>query len=231
MGKLPSTILRRPSLAGVGILPSTAPNLSHTLLPSPSRFTPTTPTTTTTTTRPGAGGQVRHATFVPRSRRPYQFTQLVQLSDGSTFTVRTTSPQALYKSAKDSRNHMLWQPSEKSLRNVEVDEAGKLAAFRERYGTAWDLGGAAAPLKPEEVAAADAAAAAATASNKGGEGEAGKTAAAQAQAQAQAPAAAAEDPFDSLVDLISAYATDDQSIKGGLSAKDQARKDKGGKKK
>src|SRR5688572_18650054 len=75
--------------------------------------------------------QVRHATFVPRHRRPYHFTQLVQLSDGSTFTVRTTMPQALYKSNKDSRNHILWQPSEKTLKNLEVDEAGKLAAFRE----------------------------------------------------------------------------------------------------
>jgi hypothetical protein len=45
----------------------------------------------------------------------------------------------VYKSAKDSRNHILWQPSEKSLQNVELDEAGKLAAFRERYGRGFDL--------------------------------------------------------------------------------------------
>jgi hypothetical protein len=63
----------------------------------------------------------------------------VQLSDGSTFTVRTTSPQPVYKSARDTRNHVLWQPSDKSLRNVELDEAGKLAAFRERYGRGFDL--------------------------------------------------------------------------------------------
>lgn len=32
----------------------------------------------------------------------------------------------------------MWQPSEKSLRNVELDEAGKLAAFRERFGRGYD---------------------------------------------------------------------------------------------
>src|SRR5690606_25779950 len=119
MGKLPSTVLRRPCLAAAGSLSSA----TAAATPTP------TPTTTPTTSAArlvavGSGGQVRHATFVPRPRRPYQFTQLVQLSDGSTFTVRTTSPVALYRSAKDSRNHVLWQPSEKSLRNVEVDEAG-----------------------------------------------------------------------------------------------------------
>jgi hypothetical protein len=179
---------------------------------------------------------------VPRSRRPYQFTQLVQLSDGSTFTVRTTSPLALYKSAKDSRNHILWQPTEKSLRNVEVDEAGKLAAFRERYGTSWDLDGPAAPVAAADAAATPAAAAAskdgeakdaAAVGKKGAEEKGDKkqvdakgakpAEAAQAPAEAAAPS---EDPFDSLVDLISTYATEDKNIKGGLSAKDQARKEK-----
>ncbi|KAG5951806.1 hypothetical protein E4U53_002245 [Claviceps sorghi] len=82
--------------------------------------------------------QVRHATFIPRPRRPYTFTQLVTLSDGSTYTMRTTSPASLYRASKDTRNTLLWQPSEKSLRNVELDEAGKLAAFRERFGRAFD---------------------------------------------------------------------------------------------
>jgi hypothetical protein len=225
MGKLPSTILRRPCLAGR--LPSTSP--SHTPLPSPTQRSKAAQAQT----------QIRHATFVPRSRRPYQFTQLVQLSDGSTFTVRTTSPLALYKSAKDSRNHILWNPTEKSLRNVEVDEAGKLAAFRERFGTAWDLDSVA----PEETAAA--AAAPAASKKKGGKKGAAAAAAdaaaegekkaeakeAAAPAAAQTPAqAAAEDPFASLTDLISAYATEDKSMHGGLSAKDQARKDKSKKK-
>ncbi|KAK5995947.1 hypothetical protein PT974_04366 [Cladobotryum mycophilum] len=47
-------------------------------------------------------------------------------------------PLPLYRAAKDTRNTLLWQPSEKSLRNVELDEAGKLAAFRERFGRGYD---------------------------------------------------------------------------------------------
>lgn len=222
MGKLPSTLLRRPSLAG-SYLPTAPNSLSHTPLPShqPPQC---------------LSSQVRHATFVPRSRRPYQFTQLVQLSDGSTFTVRTTSPLALYKSDKDSRNHILWQPTNKSLRNVEVDEAGKLAAFRERYGTSWDLDAPAA-AKPEEANQGAAAAAAVAPSGKDGEKEVkvdkgeSKKPEAKAAAPVPAEAEAPEDPFDSLVDLISAYATDSKSMQGGLSAKDQAKKDKSGKKK
>lgn len=112
--KLPSTLLRRPCLSA----PSTSSPSSQSLQ---------------------AAHQVRHATFVPRSRRPYTFTQLVQLSDGSTYTMRTTSPMAIFKSTKDTRNHAVWQPSDPSLRNVEVDEAGKLAAFRARFGRGWDV--------------------------------------------------------------------------------------------
>jgi hypothetical protein len=140
--------------------------------------------------------------------------------------VRTTSPLALYKSDKDSRNHILWNPSETSLRNVEVDEAGKLAAFRERYGTAWDLGGPASAGKAE---------AAAPAAKEAVKAEKGDKKAPAAKEEAKAAAAPApveeEDPFASLVDLISAYAVEDKAVKGGLSAKDQARKDKSGKKK
>lgn len=82
----------------------------------------------------------RHATFIARPRRPYKFTQMVRLSDGSTYTMRTTSPEPLYRPTKDTRNTLLWQPSEKSLKNVELDEAGRLAAFRERFGRGFDAG-------------------------------------------------------------------------------------------
>ncbi|KAI6246542.1 hypothetical protein HI914_05271 [Erysiphe necator] len=84
------------------------------------------------------GQQVRHASLIKRPYRPYTFTQLIVLSDGSTFTMRTTSPAPVYKSAKDSRNHPLWQPSSAALRNVETDEAGRLRAFRKRFGHGWD---------------------------------------------------------------------------------------------
>lgn len=106
--------------------------------------------------------QVRHATEVVRPKRPYTFTQIVQLSDGSTYTTRTTSPAPVHRSTKDTRNHLTWQPSEVSLKNVELDEAGKLASFRGRFGTAYDLA--------DEPDAADAAAGA---DGKGGEKDEG----------------------------------------------------------
>ncbi|EOA89627.1 hypothetical protein ACJQWK_02738 [Exserohilum turcicum] len=82
--------------------------------------------------------QVRHATLLRRPKRPYTFTQLITLSDGSSFTLRTTNPQPVYKSAKDIRNSPLWNPSSQKLLNVEEDEAGKLAAFRAKFGRGWD---------------------------------------------------------------------------------------------
>jgi hypothetical protein len=33
----------------------------------------------------------------------------------------------------------MWQPSMTSLRNVEEDEAGRLRAFREKFGRGWDV--------------------------------------------------------------------------------------------
>ncbi|KAH7085619.1 hypothetical protein FB567DRAFT_24786 [Paraphoma chrysanthemicola] len=82
--------------------------------------------------------QVRHATLLKRPKRPYTFTQLITLSDGSSFTLRTTSPQPVLKSAKDIRNAPLWNPSSQKLLNVEEDEAGRLAAFRAKFGRGWD---------------------------------------------------------------------------------------------
>ncbi|KIW02738.1 uncharacterized protein PV09_05810 [Verruconis gallopava] len=86
--------------------------------------------------------QIRHATLIRRPKRPYTFTQLVTLSDGSTYLHRTTSPVPVYKATKDVRNSPLWNPSSRKLLNVEDDEAGKLAGFRSRYGNAWDTGSA-----------------------------------------------------------------------------------------
>ncbi|KAI4217084.1 MAG: hypothetical protein LQ351_000393 [Letrouitia transgressa] len=82
--------------------------------------------------------QIRHATIIRRPKRPYTFTQLVTLSDGSTFTHRTTSPAPVYRSTKDTRNTALWNPSSQKLLSVEADEAGRLRAFREKFGRGWD---------------------------------------------------------------------------------------------
>jgi hypothetical protein len=114
------------------------------------------------------------------------FTQLVTLSDGSTYTQRTTSPSPVYRSSKDTRNHFLWQPSLESLRNVELDEAGRLRAFRNRFGRSFDLEGT-----TEERASADA--------PKEGEG----AVAASAKEGGDAKVQGGEDEEESLMDLIS----------------------------
>jgi hypothetical protein len=82
--------------------------------------------------------QVRHASLMRRPKRPYTFTQLVTLSDGSTFVQRTTSPQPVYRSTKDVRNNPMWNPSSQKLLNIEEDEAGRLKRFRGRFGRGWD---------------------------------------------------------------------------------------------
>ncbi|MCJ1322615.1 hypothetical protein MMC15_007964 [Xylographa vitiligo] len=82
--------------------------------------------------------QCRHASLLRRPKRPYTFTQLVTLSDGSSYLQRTTSPLPIYKSTKDTRNTPLWNPSSQKLMNFEADEAGRLRAFRERFGRGWD---------------------------------------------------------------------------------------------
>ena len=82
--------------------------------------------------------QIRYASLLRRPRRPYTFTQLITLSDGSAFLTRTTSPLPILRSTKDIRNHPLWNPSSQKLLNVEEDEAGRLRAFRGRFGRGWD---------------------------------------------------------------------------------------------
>lgn len=82
----------------------------------------------------------RHARLLKRPKRPYTFTQLVTLSDGSAYTMRTTSPRPVYRSSRDTRNAPLWNPSSKELLNVEEDEAGRLAGFRARFGRSFDAG-------------------------------------------------------------------------------------------
>ena len=139
--------------------------------------------------------QVRHATEVVRPKRPYTFTQIVQLSDGSTYTTRSTSPAPVHKSTKDTRNHLMWQPSEVSLKNVELDEAGKLASFRGRFGTAYDLAD-----DPDASAAVGA-------DGKGGK-EAGKD----------------DGGLDNLSDLMATYVRDEPSLKGGQVASNRVAK-------
>lgn len=120
--------------------PLRTPESPIMLLPSLTlrRTTTTLPTSSSLPTTSCINNQIRHATFLRRPLRPYTFTQLVVLSDGSSYLTRTTSPAAVYRNTKDTRNHPLWQPSLASLRNVENDEAGRLSSFRRRFGRGWD---------------------------------------------------------------------------------------------
>ncbi|CAK7267697.1 hypothetical protein SEPCBS119000_002681 [Sporothrix epigloea] len=144
------------------------------------------------------------ARLIQRPKRPYQFTQLIQLSDGSTFAVRTTNPHPLHRCNKDTRNHIMWQPSEKSLRNVEVDEAGRLAAFRSRFGRGWD-----STAEPENKNSKE------------------SPTDAKSQAASSSASTTSTGSTDTLADLLSGYAAKEEPLKrGGLSAKEQAKKDK-----
>ncbi|KAK6361172.1 hypothetical protein TWF730_004916 [Orbilia blumenaviensis] len=96
--------------------------------------------------------QHRTATEIRRPDRRYQFEQIVILSDGSSYKQLTSSPQGVFRSNKDVRNHILWNPTSESLANVEEDEAGRLKKFREKFGTGFDAARAIA----EEAGDADA---------------------------------------------------------------------------
>ncbi|KAL7271239.1 hypothetical protein RUND412_006007 [Rhizina undulata] len=99
--------------------------------PLPSLHRPVVPITKTTLSR--------NANIIPRPKRPYLLDQIVILSDGSSFKQLTTSPRGVIRSTKDVRNHPMWNPSMKELADVEEDEAGRLRAFRERYGRGYDV--------------------------------------------------------------------------------------------
>ena len=184
--KLPGALPRRPTTSALTFTPPPSPTSTATTVVHHHR----TPFTHTPS---------RNATIVRRPRRPYAFTQLVQLSDGSTYTQRTASPLALYRSVKDTRNHALWQPSDASLRNVEVDEAGKLAAFRHRFCRAWDA---------DAGAAADSSSSSSSSSPPSEDGAAAAAAAEKADASADQTNTSPETSQrseDSLSDLISGY--------------------------
>lgn len=214
MAKLPTSLL-----------PRTLP--SSTLLTSSSRPTATSLSSSSRTTNPPTHvSQVRHATEVARPKRPYTWTQIIQLSDGSTYTTRTTSPQPVYRSTKDTRNHLRWQPTEVSLQNVEVDEAGKLAGFRQRFGTAFDLAPgaslAAKEMKEDTARHAEALARKARKGNNKGAAALEETMK-EVEEQEKAAAAAAEKEkeaaaADSFESLMASYVREQPSLKGGLVA-------------
>ncbi|CAG8714954.1 1146_t:CDS:1, partial [Scutellospora calospora] len=64
--------------------------------------------------------------------RPELFTQQIILSDGATYTMRTTSPKFLIKLIKDTRNHPLWNPT--TQYDSLDDESGQLSKFTKKFG-------------------------------------------------------------------------------------------------
>ncbi|KAI8592314.1 hypothetical protein BDZ88DRAFT_407560 [Geranomyces variabilis] len=78
---------------------------------------------------------IRHAStskippLRPTGVNPPLFHQTIVHSDGSTFTLRSTSPRSLLKLTKDARNHALWNPA----LNVIDDQSGELARFEKRF--------------------------------------------------------------------------------------------------
>ncbi|KTW31082.1 ribosomal protein L31 [Pneumocystis jirovecii RU7] len=73
-----------------------------------------------------------------RIARPRKFQQMVVLSDGSTFTISTTSPKPIIWITKDQRNHPLWNPDKKRQID-ESDNEGRLKKFKQKYGTTYDI--------------------------------------------------------------------------------------------
>ncbi|KAG0734130.1 hypothetical protein G6F57_002390 [Rhizopus arrhizus] len=73
---------------------------------------------------------VRHAST---STKPEKFLQTIVLSNGATYTVRTTSPTRSHiRLTKDTRNHPLWNPS--MLKEGVTDESEQLSKFQKRFG-------------------------------------------------------------------------------------------------
>ncbi|KAJ3032871.1 hypothetical protein HDV00_007005 [Rhizophlyctis rosea] len=71
----------------------------------------------------------------PTNADPILFHQTIAHSDGSTFTIRSTSPRVFYQLTKDVRNHPLWNPS---IRRLD-DDSGSLARFSQRFAGMGDL--------------------------------------------------------------------------------------------
>ncbi|RKP24913.1 hypothetical protein SYNPS1DRAFT_16460 [Syncephalis pseudoplumigaleata] len=67
---------------------------------------------------------------------PELFTQTVVLSNGASFTRRTSSPRSVLRLTKDTRNHPLWNPTTQTELD---DESGTLSKFTKRFGELDDL--------------------------------------------------------------------------------------------
>ncbi|KAH6563930.1 hypothetical protein BSLG_000091 [Batrachochytrium salamandrivorans] len=71
----------------------------------------------------------------PVGVNPPQFHQKVVHSDGSTFTIRSSSPRSILVLTRDTCNHQLWNPSSQAV----DDRGGELRKFSERFASLGDL--------------------------------------------------------------------------------------------
>jgi ribosomal protein L31 len=62
--------------------------------------------------------------------RPHLFYQTIVQSDGSTLTIKTSSPRPILTMTKDTRNHPLWNPKNRAI----IDESAEITRFNQRYG-------------------------------------------------------------------------------------------------
>ncbi|KAI8069943.1 hypothetical protein BC940DRAFT_296541 [Gongronella butleri] len=70
---------------------------------------------------------------------PEKFLQTIVLSNGATFTVRTTSPvRSQVRLTKDTRNHPLWNPA--MLKEGVTGESEQMSKFQKRFGDIAELG-------------------------------------------------------------------------------------------
>ncbi|KAJ1980880.1 hypothetical protein H4R34_002293 [Dimargaris verticillata] len=81
-----------------------------------------------------SGQSVRHYAarkkYTGPTSNPEVFNQKVILTDGSSITIRTTSPRPQIKLNKDTRNNVLWNPE---LSNMVSDESGRIKQFSSKF--------------------------------------------------------------------------------------------------
>ncbi|KAI9305335.1 hypothetical protein BJ944DRAFT_265388 [Cunninghamella echinulata] len=95
----------------------------------------------------------RYASSQNTYAKPERFLQTVVLSNGATYTLRTTSPvRSQIRLTKDTRNHPLWNPA--MLKEGVTDESEQLTKFQKRFGDIADLGDISWIESEEDVSAA-----------------------------------------------------------------------------
>ncbi|QRW07771.1 hypothetical protein RhiLY_06770 [Ceratobasidium sp. AG-Ba] len=71
----------------------------------------------------------------PRLPNPVvpSYPQTVYLSDGSSFTHRTTAPRSVVRLTRDIANNPVWQPGQEARTGEEEDLSGRLGRFKRRF--------------------------------------------------------------------------------------------------